>query len=58
MELDQVFKEKQRRQCWIDAWCAVASAFNCKEPKDATKWADAALKAYDERFNKPEPNGN
>ena len=52
MDVDELFKEKQRRECWINAWCAVASAFNCKLPKDATRWADEALKEFDERFNK------
>lgn len=49
--LDELFKEKERKDCWVKAWCSVASAFNCKEPKDATKWANEALKAFDEKFN-------
>jgi len=44
--------EAARKQLWISAWAGVASAFNCKEPESATKWADAALKAFDERFVK------
>ena len=32
------------------AWCSVAGAFNCQKPEDATRWADKALAAFDERF--------
>lgn len=52
MEIEDIIFEKQRRQLWIDAWCAVASAWNCKEPIAATSWADKALKEFDNRFNK------
>lgn len=50
MEIDEIILEKQRRQCWIDAWCATASAWNCKDPESATRWADKALKEFDNRF--------
>lgn len=45
--------EQQRRAIWIQAWSAVASAWNSKEADVATKWADKALKAFDERFPAP-----
>lgn len=52
MNIDEIIFEKQRRQCWIDAYCAVASAWNSESSEVAVKWADKSLKAFDERFNK------
>ena len=49
-EMERLIFEKQRRQCWIDAWCSVASAWNAKTHNVATEWADEALKAFDKRF--------
>lgn len=48
--MERLIFEKQRRQCWIDAWCAAASCFNMDKPEKAAKWADHALKDFDERF--------
>lgn len=48
--MEQFILEKQRRECWIKAWAAAASCFNMDKTEKATKWADAALKAFDERF--------
>lgn len=42
--------EKLRKKVWADAWCATASAWNCKDTTAAARWADAALKDFDERF--------
>jgi hypothetical protein len=45
-----------RQQVWIQAWCAVANANDCKENEVATTWADKALKAFDARFgNEKQP---
>ncbi len=44
--------EATRKHLWIAAWSSAASAFNIQTPKDATRWADAALKDFDERFAK------
>lgn len=40
-----------RRQAWLSAWVAVATANDCKSPETATNWADKCLKAFDERFD-------
>lgn len=44
--------ELKRKEIWINAWCSVANALNCRKPEDATRWADKALKDFDERFKK------
>ena len=47
-----------REQVWIDAWCAVAAAFNVKDKTVPTSWADQALKDFDARFpQQPVPKG-
>lgn len=53
MEIDEMILEKQRRECWLKAWAATASAISCPKYETATKWADEALKAFDERFVNP-----
>jgi len=45
--------EVKRKEIWIGAWIGVANAVNCRYSSSATKWADEALKAFDERFEKP-----
>lgn len=45
---------KIRKNVWSSAWSAVASADNCKKQAVATNWADAALRAFDERFPAPD----
>lgn len=40
----------ERRKVWSDAWCATANANDCKYTETATKYADAALVAFDLRF--------
>ena len=45
----------RREKVWLEAWCAVASAWNCKESIAAAIWADKCLKAFDERFPAPKP---
>lgn len=44
--------KKQRRELWARAWVETASASDCKEPEVATRWADKALEAFDERVSK------
>lgn len=44
-----------REEVWLRAWVALAGAFNVREHSVATRWADACLKAFDERF---EPTGD
>jgi len=53
MDIEQIILEKQRRECWIKAWAAAASCFNMDKEETADKWADHALKAFDERFTQP-----
>lgn len=43
-----------REEIWLRAWCAVAGAFNSK-PADCGRYADACLKAFDERFPARQP---
>lgn len=45
--------EEQRKQLWIKAWCATANTNDCKYTSTATRYADEALKAFDERFKQP-----
>lgn len=39
-----------RQEAWIRAWCAVATANDCKEAKIAALWANACLAAFDKAF--------
>lgn len=41
-----------RKKVWMDAWTAVAGAFNSKLA-DPKKWADKALQEFDEQFPSP-----
>ena len=43
----------KRKDLWIKAWCATANANDCKHTYTATRYADEALKAFDERFPTP-----
>jgi len=36
--------EKTDRELWVECWCAVASASDCKTPEKANNWADKAIK--------------
>lgn len=45
--------EDLRKQMWLTAWCQVAGALGCTETKTADRWADEALKSFDQRFPKP-----
>lgn len=45
----------KREQFWKDAWLAVAGTMNCVETNSATKWANAALAAYDELIKQSRP---
>ena len=45
-----------RRQVWQNAWTATAGANDCKSTCTATKYADAALEAFDERFKGLRPD--
>lgn len=44
---------EQRKSLWSSAWIQTANASDCKSTDTATRWADAALKAFDERFPTP-----
>lgn len=37
-------------EIWLQAWCATANAANCKSSEIATKYADACLDAFKQRF--------
>lgn len=39
-----------REEVWLRAWCVTATAVNCYSPDAATRWADACLKDFSERF--------
>jgi hypothetical protein len=45
-----VYEHDLRKKLWIKAWVATANAIDCKDHETATRYADAALKAFDERF--------
>ena len=45
----------RREQAWLMAWCAVASATDCKKPEVATDWANACLAGFDKQFPSPAP---
>ncbi len=47
------FWEQQRMKLWCEVWSATASAIDCKHPSSATKFADEAMKAFEQRFPKP-----
>jgi hypothetical protein len=54
MNKDETLSHKeQRKNLWANAWVHTASASDCKSYNTATKWADEALKAFDERFPMP-----
>lgn len=38
------------QEIWIRAWCAVASANDCKEMTTASNWANDALKQFRKVF--------
>jgi len=42
--------EAVRKQVWMNAWTATATAITCKEHKVATDWANSALAAFDAQF--------
>ena len=51
---DFVFQHEEiRKQFWCNAWVNVANANDCKSSESATRWADAALQAFDHRFPSP-----
>lgn len=35
--------EKTDRELWVECWCAVASANDCKTYTSANNWADKAM---------------
>jgi hypothetical protein len=54
MNKDETLSHKEQRiNLWANAWVHTASASDCKSFNTATKWADEALKAFDERFPMP-----
>lgn len=53
MKTELTEHETLRRDSWVRAWCACATASNTTSSKVCTTFADACLKAYDERFKPP-----
>lgn len=45
-----------REKLWKDVWCATTSALNCIDTDAPTRYADAALQAFDERFLRASKN--
>ena len=43
--------EKELRDVWLQAWAATASSSNCINVSSCTKFANACLTAYKEKFN-------
>ena len=43
--------EKELRDVWLQAWAATASSTNCINSSSCTKFANACLTAYKEKFN-------
>lgn len=50
MSKEALSHEEQRKYLWVNAWISTANSPDCKKSNIATKWADEALKAFDERF--------
>lgn len=42
--------EQMRRQLWVDMCISTVNANDCKQTSTPISYADAALKAFDERF--------
>jgi hypothetical protein len=53
MDKQEFHHETIRKKLWADAWVRTAGADNCIDINTPTKWADAALKEFDQRFPKP-----
>jgi len=55
-EIDQMLKQLavvdklDRQEIWLKAWRAYTSSSNSADKERAATWADACLKAFDERF--------
>ena len=45
--------QDQRKQLWCEIYVAYVSAANATNDDGAAKWADIALKRFDERFKEP-----
>ena len=45
--------EDHRKQLWCDVYVAYVNAANATNNDGAAKWADIALKRFDERFKEP-----
>tara|TARA_R110000824_G_scaffold364773_1_gene553205 strand:+ start:525 stop:740 length:216 start_codon:yes stop_codon:yes gene_type:complete len=45
------YNEKELRDVWLQAWTATASSTNCINVSSCTKFANACLTAYKEKFN-------
>lgn len=51
LEAELVTARKDRlARVWLQAWSATVNANDCKNPDTATKYADACLKDFKERF--------
>ena len=51
--MEKSFKQEHeliRQQLWVNAWCSVANANDCKEAASATNWANKALQDFDKKF--------
>ena len=44
---------KTRQKLWSEVWARTAGSSNCINLSTPTKWADEALKEFDERFPAP-----
>lgn len=45
--------EQQRKELWVGVYIAYVRADNSTDQDGASRWADTALKRFDERFPKP-----
>jgi hypothetical protein len=52
MHILQIDKDAEiaQRQVWLAAWLTVAACENALDKDTAARWADACLKAYNDRF--------
>ena len=46
--------EENRQNLWVKVWLTIAGDDTCGDIDIPTKWADRALKDFDERFQKPD----
>ena len=49
--LQDEYNKEERKEVWLQAWCAMATNNDIDSIDVCTKAADSCLAAYDERFS-------